>query len=43
MRPPRNPRKRAESVQIDTTRKMLENPYRPRTYADLIDRLTGQQ
>jgi hypothetical protein len=44
MRAPRKtPGKCAESVQIDTTPKMLENPGKPEAYAKLIDRLTGQQ
>jgi hypothetical protein len=42
-RPLETPGKCAESVQIDTTRKMLENPCNPRVYADLTGGLTGQQ
>jgi hypothetical protein len=44
MRAPRKtPGKCAESVQIDTTPKMLENPGKSEAYAKLIGRLTGQQ
>jgi hypothetical protein len=42
-RPPEIPGKCAESVQIDTTQKTLEKPGKPGAYANLIDRLTGQQ
>jgi len=41
--PRETPGKCAESVQIDTTPKMLKNPCKPRAYANLIDGLTGQQ
>jgi hypothetical protein len=43
VRPPENPRKVRQSVQIDTTAKTLENLRKSMYYANIIDRLTGQQ